>query len=149
MRVLARAFAVALPLAIIAACSMQPPNGEYCEPGDYQSFVQTDGGPGFLKCLPNGSAYVLYSGPDPNFVPDASLPEGGDAAALCTMVDGKIPYMCFGCVTASDCVSGLVCEPFTNKGGYLCTLPCKSLSDCPANPNSAGCGNSGYCKPVT
>jgi hypothetical protein len=149
MRVLARALATALPLAVVVACSTQTQNGENCEPGDFTSVTLDDGGAGFLQCVKDGSAYAPFNGANPNAVRDAAVPDGGDAAALCAPVNGKLPYMCFGCATATDCESGLSCAPFPNKGGNLCTYPCKSATDCPANPNSDGCGNSGFCKPVT
>jgi len=150
MRVLARAIALALPIVVVAACSMDPPNGEECLPGDYTSILLADGGHGFLKCVPDGSAYALYDGPDPNALPDANLEDGGDAAAACTPVNGKIPFMCFGCTVNSDCVTD-DCFSFPNKGGNLCTLACtpgNADTVCPM-PLTAGCGNNGNCKPTS
>ncbi len=145
MRVLARALALALPVAIVAACSMNAPNGQACEPGDYVPITLVDGGAGFMQCLHDGTAYVLYSGPDPNAVPDASVPDGGDAGAMCSTANGeKLGFTCPGCTSDSDCSAGLECFPFNNFGPR-CTHTCKSASDC-ASP-SPGCGNMGVCKP--
>jgi len=153
MRVLSRALALTLPLALVVACSMDTPNGESCLPGDFAPITLSDGGSGFVECLPDGSAYALYSGPDPNTPPDANVPEGGDAAVSCSTANGaQLGFMCTGCSVDSDgtsnCASGLVCYDFPNKGGYLCTRPCtpgNASTVCP--PPSAGCGNNGTCKP--
>jgi hypothetical protein len=155
MRALARALALALSLVAFAACSMSTPNGESCLPGDFEPITLVDGGAGFLQCIADGSAYLLYSGPDPNALPDANVTEGGaDAAVSCSTANGtKLGFMCTGCTlepdgVTSDCATGLVCFDFPNKGGYLCTRPCtpgNASTVCPAP--SAGCGNNGNCKP--
>jgi hypothetical protein len=143
-----RALSLAVPLFVVTACGMTTSNSEYCDPGDYiLGPPLADGGVTYARCLGDGSAYVTYGGPDPNDVPDANVPDTG---ASCSTAGGqKLGFMCAGCTSTSSCGTyegiQMDCAPFPNKGGNLCSIPCTAATVC--GPPSAGCGNSGYCKP--
>jgi hypothetical protein len=145
-----RVLYVAVPLSLVAltACGMTTSNSEYCDPGDYVSAPPLeDGGPAFYRCVGDGSTYTPYSGPNPNELADANVPDTG---ATCSTAGGqKLGFMCPGCNTNGDCGTyegiAMDCEPFPNKGGNLCTIPCTAATVC--GPPSVGCGNNGHCKP--
>jgi hypothetical protein len=125
-------------------------NSEYCDPGDFAAFSLADGGAGFYQCLGDGSAYVLYSGPNPNEPPEDA--GSYDAAGACSTAGGqKLGFMCAGCTTNEDCGTQdgmpMVCFSFPNKGGNLCTLSCTTATSSVCVAPSAGCGNNGHCKP--
>ena len=151
VRALREVGAVLGSLALLAACSTETAKSEECYPGDYQVVTLPNGTTEYYVCSADAGAYVPNDGSNPNALPDAnepdtSLPDGGSSAPPTTCTPGDLGFMCAGCTTNADCAPGLglVCFPFPNKGGNLCTL------DCPGNPcppPSAGCGNNGHCKP--
>ena len=129
---------------LLAACNTETANSEACYPGDFEAVTLANGTTELLRCGAEGGAYSPYDGPDPNAIPDANKPDTGACGANGT----KLGYFCNGCTTNTDCVSGLDCEPFPNKGGNICTPECTSANAsmlCVAP--SAGCGNNGHCKP--
>ena len=143
-RRLSKAVRAGALIASVAVCACAPANSEECLPGDYEAVTLTDGGRGLLRCENDGGGYVPYSGPDPNALPDANVPD----AAACGADGHKLTYFCAGCSTNGDCAPGLDCTPFPNKGGNICTPECTSANaSALCLPPSAGCGNNGHCKP--
>jgi hypothetical protein len=120
---------VVVVLAVVgAACGKDQPA---CFAGDYHACDCSDGASGWAVCVPDQNGYSGCScdGTTPGLT---CKPNTGTHGFLDTCVNG-----------APDCAS-CVCGFYQKRGGYLCTLTCKSDADCPGP--SPGCNPQHQCR---